>query len=54
MFIESISVSARGRTAAGDVDFCKLISPVHGFYETAYKEFTEKRNGRKVNLRKYK
>lgn len=30
------------------------FSSALGFYETAYKEFTEKRNGRKVNLRKYK
>lgn len=28
-FLEEVSATARGRTAAGDVDFCKIISPVH-------------------------
>lgn len=28
-YLEEVSATARGRTAAGVVDFCKLISPVH-------------------------
>lgn len=53
-YLESVSVEACKRTDVDQVGFCKLISPVQSAStKLLVKSFTEKRNGRKVDLRKY-